>query len=78
MRLAYEKIADMKKLAALLIVLGSGLAAYGISGFGLTMSAFVRSDGLAGWYEWPIEARVQIVVGVISLVGGLLLRKDSK
>jgi hypothetical protein len=32
-RLAYEKIAVMKKVAFLLILFGSGLAAFGISGF---------------------------------------------
>ena len=68
----------MKKLAIVLILLGSGLAAYGISGFGFTMSDFVRSDGLIGWYEWPLNNRIEIVIGVVSLIGGVLLRKDSK
>lgn len=79
----------MKRLAALLILLGSGLAAFGISGFSGELSPDYQltspvrtespvSGALDGSFEWPIESRVQIVLGVISLAGGLILRKDSK
>lgn len=68
----------MKKTADLLIVIGGGLAAFGISGFGLTLSEVVRPDGPIGWYEWPLNSRIEIVIGVVSLIYGVILRKDSK
>jgi len=73
----------MKKLAALLIVLGSGLAAYGITGFSGELTtdtrgaAFDMPNKLEGSLDWSMDNRIQIVVGVISLASGLILRKDS-
>jgi len=75
----------MKKVAALLIILGSGLAAYGLSGFygGVDPDANLRNPDmiasplLYASLEWPMRERVEITVGVILLVGGLILRKDS-
>ena len=71
-------IDSVKKLAVFLILFGSGLAAFGISGWGFTLPNFVRSDGLIGWYEWPMNNRIEIVIGVVSLIYGVILRKDSK
>jgi hypothetical protein len=73
----------MKKLAALLIVFGSGLAAFGISGFGgsLDFSRFVL-PGLQGSYSgsfgWSLNNQIEIVIGVVALILGVILRKDSK
>jgi len=88
-RLAYEKIADMKKVAVLLILVGSGLTAFGLSGFSgdlspnFQLTSPVRTQtpvygALDGSLEWPMVERMEITVGVLLLVGGLILRKDSK
>jgi len=73
----------MKKVAALLIVLGSGLAAYGMSGFGGSLATQHEilpglQDGLSGSLGWSDNERAEIVIGVVALAGGLILRKDSK
>jgi hypothetical protein len=72
----------MKKLAALLVLFGSGLAAYGISGFSGSFSPrdtagrIGVSEGESGEFGWSQDSQIEIVVGVVSLVGGLILRKD--
>jgi uncharacterized membrane protein YphA (DoxX/SURF4 family) len=74
----------MKKIAVLLILFGSGLAAFGISGFsgGLDTNTrgaeFGQPAQLEGSLGWDMNDRVEIAVGVLSLIGGLILRKDSK
>ncbi len=79
----------MKKVAFLLILFGSGLAAFGITGFSgelypdpqLTDPVRTQSPvygSLDGSLGWPLNERVEIVVGVLSLVGGLILHKNSK
>jgi hypothetical protein len=73
----------MNKLAILLIVFGSGLAAFGISGFGGSF-AFQNEilPGLQGSYSgsfgWSLNNQYEIVIGVVSLIYGVILRKDSK
>ncbi len=68
----------MKKLSFFLIVLGSGLAAFGLSGWQLTTSHIFSIEG-----EWDISAgwsagdQFQITIGVMLLACGLLLRRDS-
>ena len=70
----------MKKVAVLLILFGSGLAAFGISGFSGGLGTNTRSDPaqLEGSLDWSMDDRVEIVVGVVAIAGGLILRKDSK
>ena len=73
----------MKKVAVLLILFGSGLAAYGLSGFSGSFSPpepgrIGVGDGESGSFEWSQDSQIEIVVGVVSLAGGLILRKDSK
>jgi uncharacterized membrane protein YphA (DoxX/SURF4 family) len=70
----------MKKVAVVLILFGSGLTAFGISGFSGGLGTDTRLDPpqLNGSFEWPLDERLEIVVGVISLTGGLILRKDPK
>ena len=70
----------MKKVAVLLILFGSGLTAFGISSFSGGLGTDTRLDPpqLNGSFEWPLDERLEIVVGVISLTGGLILRKDPK
>ncbi|MDW5265736.1 MULTISPECIES: hypothetical protein [Acidobacteriaceae] len=74
----------MKKVAVLLILFGSGLAAFGITGFSGEIitntrgEAFGQPDKLEGSLDWSMDERIVIVVGVLSLAGGLILRKDSK
>jgi hypothetical protein len=74
----------MKKVAVLLILFGSGLAAFGISGFSGALDTNTRGENfgvpaqLNGSLEWSLNDRLEIVVGALSLAGGLILRKDSK
>ncbi len=74
----------MKKAAVLLILFGSGLAAFGISGFSGEITtntrgaAFGMPDKLEGSLGWSMNDRVEIVVGALSIAGGLILLKDSK
>ena len=71
----------MNKWAILLIVFGSGLAAFGISGFGGSFSLqreILISDAYSGSFEWSQNNRIEIVIGVVSLIYGVILRKDSK
>jgi hypothetical protein len=73
----------MKNWGIVLIIFGSGLAAFGISGFGGSFSYQNEIlPGLQGSYSgsfgWSPENKVQIVVGVVSLMYGMILRKDSK
>jgi len=72
----------MKKVAVLLILIGSGLAAFGISDFSGGLGTDTRGAAigtpaqLTGSLGWDMNDRVEIVVGVLSLIGGLILRKD--
>jgi hypothetical protein len=73
----------MKKVAVLLIVFGSGLAAFGISGFGGSFSPQEvilpgLHGGVSGSVGWSPNNQIQIVIGVVSLIYGVILRKDSK
>jgi hypothetical protein len=74
----------MKKVAVLLILFGSGLAAFGISGFSgeLTTNTrgaeFGQPAQLEASLDWSMDDRVKIVLGVLLLASGLILRKDSK
>jgi hypothetical protein len=63
----------MKNLAILLILAGSGLAAFGISGWQLygTVDRYFSAG-------WPLNSQIEIVIGVASLAYGVILRKDSK
>jgi len=79
----YEKIAGMKKVAVLLILFGSGLAAFGFSGFegSFSQPSFIQSEmpgGYSGSVGWSLNNQYEIVIGVVSLIFGVLLRKDSK
>ena len=71
----------MKKLAFIFVVLGSGLAAYGVFSWQMTPSPQII--GLnettysisAGWTPYD---KLEITIGVMLLVCGLLLRRDSR
>jgi hypothetical protein len=73
----------MKKMAALLIILGSGLTAFGFSGwhaaghpaFMITEATGANWDFSAGW---PLRSQVEITIGITLLTWGAMLRKDSK
>jgi hypothetical protein len=71
------------ELANILILLGAGLTAWGISGFsgdlgnGPQILPEVREE-LSGSFGWSIEQRLEIVAGVLSLTGGLLLRGEPR
>jgi hypothetical protein len=69
----------MKKVAALLIALGSGLAAFGFSGWRastvLTLSEASGPDWRAGWTQ---GSRFEITLGAVLLVCGIMLRRNSK
>ncbi len=77
----------MKKLAFLLVVFGSGLTAFGFSGWHLATSVlrvFLGPDafpanGLPDIHAgWSLGAQLEITIGVGLLVCGLLLRRDSR
>jgi hypothetical protein len=72
----------MKKIAILTILFGSGLVAFGVSGFSGEFSSNTRfsSDGspYSGSFGWSMNERIEIVVGVAMLAGGLILRRDAK
>ena len=72
----------MKKMANFLILLGSGLAAFGISAFtGNFSSDWARPEMPNAWsgsLGWSLKNQIEIVVGVVSLAFGLILRRDSK
>jgi hypothetical protein len=69
----------MKKVAALLIIFGSGLAAFGFSGW--------QADGHTGFLVesswtfaagWPLHSQIEMTIGITLLAWGVMLRKDSK
>jgi hypothetical protein len=72
----------MKKLPFIFVVVGSGLTALGFSGwqavgnpaFVLAGASGVAWDFLAGW---SIANQIEMTVGVMLLVCGLLMRRDS-
>lgn len=73
----------MKKLAVFLILFGGGLAAFGISGFGgsFSLSSPILQGlegGYSGLFGWSQNNQIEIVIGVVSLIFGVILRKDSK
>ena len=73
----------MKKVAALLIILGSGLAAYGISGFegefSTAPSFQIGQEGeMSGSMGWSENKQIEITAGITLLVCGVMLRIDSK
>jgi hypothetical protein len=60
---------EVRKIAVPLIVLGSGLASFGIFAF----------ESYSGrWSGWNIVSRVEIAAGVAFAVLGVILRKDAK
>lgn len=72
----------MKKVAAILIVIGSGLAAFGFSGF---EGSFSPQDdelrgihGESGSVGWSPNNQIEITIGITLLVCGVMLHKDSK
>jgi hypothetical protein len=71
--------AIMKKMANFLILLGSGLAAFGISAFtGNFSSDWARPEMPNAWsgsLGWSLKNQIEIVVGVVSRAFGLILRR---
>jgi len=73
----------MKKLAALLIAFGSGLAAFGFSGWHAAGQTLFTIGGGTGpdWgfsAGWPLYSQLEITVGIMLLAWGVMLRGDSK
>ena len=77
-----EKLHRMNKLAFVFVVLGSGLAAFGLSCWHLaTSSLWVAGDSEPTWNVsagWTATNQLEITIGVMLLVCGLLLRRDSR
>ena len=77
----------MRKTAAILIIFGSGLVAFGLTGFNGELSAqlspqarFNGNDGpyqYNGDFQWSMNDRLETTFGILSLVSGVLLRKIS-
>ena len=73
----------MKKLAALFIIFGGGLAAFGFSGWAAGgRTTFTIAEGTGQNWElsagWPLHSQVEITIGIALLAGGVMLHKDSK
>jgi len=72
----------MKKLAFVFVVLGSGLAAFGLSGWRMATSIMSTLPGYGGnpdiYAGWTPNSQLEITVGVILLVCGLLLRREAR
>jgi hypothetical protein len=71
----------MNKLAIILIVIGSGLAAFGFSGFKGVFDGHEVWENMymySGSFGWSLNNQIEIVCGVVSLIYGVILRKDSK
>jgi hypothetical protein len=75
---------DMKKVAALLIIFGSGLAAFGLAGWkavGTPATRWVEDAPRVAWdfsAGWSLGSELEMAAGVMLLVWGVILRKDSK
>ena len=72
----------MKKLAALLIAFGSGLAAFGFSGWQAAgHTIFTITEGTGQNWElsagWPLHSQLEITIGITLLACGAILRRDS-
>ena len=66
----------MKKLAFVFVVLGSGLAAFGASGWSSNvLKSYLGSYRVSS--GWSLGAQLEITIGVMLLACGLLLRRDS-
>lgn len=66
----------MKKIAILMSVGGSGLAAFGLSAFDASIRKFGETlDGGAGW---DLGSRIEITVGVVLFTLGVFLYKESR
>ena len=73
----------MKKAASLLVIFGSGLAAFGFSGWHAAGNpAFTITEATAADWSlsagWPVHSQLEITLGIMLLAWGVLLRKDSK
>lgn len=73
----------MKKVAALLIIFGSGLAAFGFSGWqaaGRTVFTITVGEGQSWEFSagWPLHSQLEITMGIMLLAWGMMLRNDSK
>lgn len=72
----------MKKLAFVLVVFGSGLTALGFSGWQMIgQTRFAAPDAPSLHWDisagWTLLNQVEMTVGVMLLVCGLLLRRES-
>ena len=67
----------MKKLWISMIVLGSGLIAYGFSGFDADLSSS-SFRGLEGAASWDTIFRIEMTVGAVLLSLGIMLYKESR
>jgi hypothetical protein len=77
----------MKKLAFVFVVLGSGLTALGLSGWHLATSVLFQLAGPDGGMPnslpdiqagWTVLNQLEITIGVVLLVCGLMLRRDQR
>jgi hypothetical protein len=71
----------MNKVAALLIIFGSGLAAFGLSGWHATGNPLMGLDGPVDWNfsaGWPLWSQLEMTIGIMLLALGAILRRDSK
>jgi hypothetical protein len=70
----------MKRWAIVLIVIGSGLAAFGFSGWHAAGNPLIGLEGPADWNfsaGWSLSSQVEITVGIALLAFGITLRRDS-
>lgn len=67
----------MKKPWISMIVLGSGLIAYGFSGFDADISSN-SFRGLEGAASWDTISRIEMTVGAVLLSLGIALYEESR
>jgi hypothetical protein len=73
----------MKKVSLILILFGGGLVAFGVTGFSGEFSpntrpaAYDQPYEYSGSFGWSMNERMEITFGLISLVSGIILRKNS-
>jgi hypothetical protein len=73
----------MKKDSTFLIALGSGLAAFGFSGWRATgHPAFTVTQATGSDWDfsagWPLHSQLEFTIGIVLLVCGVILRSYSK
>ena len=66
----------MKKYCITMIVIGGGLATFGLSGFSASLGTLWGE--LNGGASWDNGSRIEITVGVVLFLLGISIRKELR